>query len=139
MRTGAVRRDWLPKAVLCFPFIFTFATKFPCTAGEVAQTMTFSDGQYLYFPLFSVLETLGFNLLKVKCCLAQLNFLGTALVTEIITLMLNTSHKRVVVALDCPVKIDTFGGFLAWLDFLLESHLGLSCLTEAKSTLPHSG
>lgn len=51
-RTGAVRRDWLLKAVLCFPFIFTFATKFLCTAGEVAQTMTLSDGQYLYFPIF---------------------------------------------------------------------------------------
>lgn len=104
MRTGAVRRDWLPKAVLCFPFNFTFATKFPSTAGEVAQTVTFGDGQY--FPLLSVLEILGFNLLKVKRCSAQLNFLGTALVTEIITLMLNTSHKRAVVALDCRLKIN---------------------------------
>lgn len=125
MRTGAVRRDSLLKAVLCFPFIFTFATKFPCTAGEVAQTMTFNDGQYLYFPLFSVLETLGFNFLKVMHCSAQLNFLGTALVTEIITLMLNTSHKRAVVALDCPLKINIRSGvFWPWLDFLLESPLG---------------
>lgn len=125
MRTGAVRRDLLLKAVLCFPFIFTCATKFPCTSGEVAQTMTFSDGQYLYFPPFSVLETLGFNLLKVKHCSAQLDFLGTALVTAIITLMLNTSHKRAVVALDCPLKINIrLGVFWPWLDFLLESHLG---------------
>lgn len=85
-----MRRDWLLKSVLCFPFIFTFATKFQFTAGEVAQTVTFNDGQYLYFPPFSILETLGFNLLKVKRCSAQLKFLGTTVVTEIIILMLNT-------------------------------------------------
>lgn len=124
--------------MLCFPFIFTFATKFLCTAGEVAQTVTFSDVQYLYYPFFSILETLGFNLLKVKCCSAQLNFLGTALVTEIITLMLSTSHKWAVVASDCPLKINVCLFFLAWLDFSLEPYLGLSCLAEAKSTLPHS-
>lgn len=120
MRTGAVRRDWLPKAVLYFPFTFTFATKFLGAAGEVAQTVTFSDGQYLYFPLFSILETLGFNLLKVKHCSAQLNFLGTALVTEVITLMLNTSKKQVVVALDCPLKINicSRGFWLGWIFYL---------------------
>lgn len=69
--------------------------------------MTFRDGQYLYFPLVSILENLGFNLLKVKHCSAQLNFLETVLVIEITTLMLNTSHTQAVVALDCPLKINT--------------------------------
>lgn len=68
--------------------------------------MTFSDGQYLYFPLFSVLENLRFNLLKVKHCSAQLNLLETVLVTEVTTLMINTSHTQAVVALDCPLKIN---------------------------------
>lgn len=123
-----------------FSFYFYLCRKFLCTAGEVTQTVTFSDGQCLCFPLFSVLETLGFKLLKVKRCSAQLNFLGTALVTEIITLMRNTSRKQAVVALDCPLKINISLEFfwLGWI-FLLESHLDLSCLTEAKSTLPHSG
>lgn len=59
-------------------------------------------------------------------CLAQLNFLGTLLVTEIIILMLNISHKRAVVALDCPLKVNIcLGIFLAWI-FLLESHLNSS-------------
>lgn len=91
------------------------------------------------FPFFSIFEILGFNLLKVKCCSAQLNFLGTELVAEIMTLMLNTSHKQAVVALDCPLKINVCLGFfwLGWI-FLLESHLSLSCLTEARSSLPHS-
>lgn len=85
MKTGAVRKDWLPKPVWCFPFPFTFATNFPSTAGAFDQTVTFRNSQYLYFLLFSIRETLGFNLLEVKCCSAHLDFLGTALVTEIIT------------------------------------------------------
>lgn len=54
--TGAVRRDWLLRAVLSFHNFFTFATKFLCTAGEVAQTVTFSGGQYLHFSLFPSLK-----------------------------------------------------------------------------------
>jgi len=97
-----------------FPFYIYLCHKVPWTAGEVSQTVTFSDGQYLYFPLFSVLETLGFNLLKVKSCSAQLNFPGTALVKEIITLMLKTSHKLAGVALDCPLKINMYMWFFCF-------------------------
>lgn len=66
----------------------------------------------IYIFPFSVLETLGFNLLKVKHCSAELNFLVTALVTEIITIMVNTSHKQAVVGLDCPLKINICLGYL---------------------------
>lgn len=92
------------------PFAFTFAPKFLCTAGSVAQAMTFSDGQY-FPPGFSTLKTLGFNLLSIKLHSAQLNFLGAALVAEIITLMLNTSQRQTAAAaLDLPLKMNMGGG-----------------------------
>lgn len=127
-RTGAIRRGWPLKAVLSFHHFFIFATKFLCTAGEVAQSVGFSDGQYLYFSHFFILETLEFDLLKIMPCSPQLNFLRILLITEIITSMLNTSHQQAGFALDCPLKVNIcLGIFLAFLGFsLLESHLDSS-------------
>lgn len=137
MRTGAVRKDWLPKLVLSFPFISTFATKFLCTAGEVAQTVTLRDGQYLYFLPFleEVLETLGLNFLKVKCFLSAAEFPGNSTGYRN-----NYINGKYFAKIGCfPLRLSTKDEWLfclvvfllGWI-FLLESQRCLPCLTDRR-------
>lgn len=100
-KAGAVRRDWLPRVYIMFPLFSYLCHRVP-THCSAAQTMTLRDGRCLYFPPF--LGEVGWVCWRLNTFSAQPNFLGTELLTEIITVMLHASQKQATFPLDCPQR-----------------------------------